>query len=135
MDVDVAVPVDGGGNATTMMDVDAVNGVHTPNPQPSMKFLEEELPPVGDGQVPLRELVVRVVQDIYADLVNHSETLPSMTDLQRKKTLADWVLQTKRQVVKLLAVVKWARDAEDVQKSMVTHFIVVTAAYSLLIVL
>jgi hypothetical protein len=31
------------------MNVDAVNGVHTPNPQPSMKILEEELPAFWSG--------------------------------------------------------------------------------------
>lgn len=33
--------------------------------------------------------------------------------------LADFVVKHKKQVVKLFAVVKWARDAEDVQKCMV----------------
>ncbi|EJD37524.1 MED14-domain-containing protein [Auricularia subglabra TFB-10046 SS5] len=47
-----------------------------------------------------------------------------MSDLARKRTLADWVVNTKRQVVKLLAVVKWARDADDVQRAMnITAFL------------
>lgn len=33
--------------------------------------------------------------------------------------LADFVVKHKKQVVKLFAVVKWARDASDVQKCMV----------------
>jgi hypothetical protein len=33
--------------------------------------------------------------------------------------LADWVVKTKKQVVKLYAVTKWARDAGTVQKCMV----------------
>jgi hypothetical protein len=33
--------------------------------------------------------------------------------------LADFVVKHKKQVVKLFAVVKWARDAGDVQKCMV----------------
>ncbi|EAU91571.2 hypothetical protein CC1G_02060 [Coprinopsis cinerea okayama7 len=47
-----------------------------------------------------------------------AETLPSMSDAVRKRTIADWVVKTKKQVVKLYAVVKWSRDAETVQKCM-----------------
>lgn len=45
--------------------------------------------------------------------------MPNMSDSARKRTLADWVVKTKKQVVKLFAVVKWARDANTVQKCMV----------------
>ncbi len=43
-----------------------------------------------------------------------------MSDVARKRTLADWVVKTKKQVVKLYAVAKWSRDADVVQKCMVT---------------
>lgn len=43
-----------------------------------------------------------------------------MSDAQRKRTLAEWVVKTKKQVVKLYAVVKWSRDAAVVQKAMVS---------------
>ena len=42
-----------------------------------------------------------------------------MSDSARKRTLADWVVKTKKQVVKLYAVVKWSRDAHTIQKCMV----------------
>lgn len=42
-----------------------------------------------------------------------------MSDSARKRTIADWVVKTKKQVVKLYAVVRWARDAGEVQKAMV----------------
>lgn len=42
-----------------------------------------------------------------------------MSDAVRKRTLADWVVKTKKQVVKLYAVTKWSRDAETIQKCMV----------------
>lgn len=45
--------------------------------------------------------------------------MPNMSDSARKRTLADWVVKTKKQVVKLYAVVKWSRDADTVQKCMV----------------
>jgi mediator of RNA polymerase II transcription subunit 14 len=46
-------------------------------------------------------------------------SMPSMSDPARKRTLADWVVKSKKQVVKLYAIAKWARDAEAVQKCMV----------------
>jgi len=46
--------------------------------------------------------------------------MPGMSDAARKRTLADWVVKTKKQVAKLYATVKWARDADTVQKSMVS---------------
>ena len=42
-----------------------------------------------------------------------------MSDSARKRTIADWVVKTKKQVVKLYVVARWSRDAGDVQKAMV----------------
>lgn len=47
-----------------------VNGVH----EATLEELERELPYVGDGQVPLGELVSRTVQSIYAELTELAET-------------------------------------------------------------
>lgn len=41
------------------------------------------------------------------------------SDQARKRILADWVVKTKKQVVKLYAVARWSRDADVVQKAMV----------------
>ncbi|EMD37772.1 hypothetical protein CERSUDRAFT_73593 [Gelatoporia subvermispora B] len=96
------------------------NGFH----EPSIEELLHELPVVQDGQVPLGELVSRVAQALYAELSELAETMPNMSDAARKRVLADWVVHSKKQVVKLYAVVKWARDAEVVQKAMnVTAFL------------
>ncbi|KAG6857788.1 hypothetical protein H0H87_004204 [Tephrocybe sp. NHM501043] len=86
--------------------------------EPTMNELERELPTVMDGQIPLGDLISRVMQAIYAELAELAETMPNMSDSARKRTLADWVVKTKKQVVKLYAVAKWARDAETVQKCM-----------------
>ncbi|KAG1744781.1 mediator complex subunit MED14-domain-containing protein [Suillus lakei] len=89
-----------------------------------MEELESELPVVLDDQVPLGDLLSRVAQAIYAELSELAETLPNMSDGARKRTLADWVVKTKKQVVKLYAITKWARDAETVQKCMnITAFL------------
>ncbi len=45
-----------------------------------------------------------------------------MSDAARKRLLADWVVRTKKQVVKLYATAKWARDADVAQKCMVRPF-------------
>lgn len=47
-----------------------VNGVH----DPTIEELERDLPVVYDGQVPLGELLSRVVQAIYAELSELAET-------------------------------------------------------------
>ena len=52
--------------------------------------------------------------------------MPNMSDAARKRILADWVVKTKKQVVKLYAVAKWARDADTVQKCMVHYNMVET---------
>ncbi|KAI6128239.1 mediator complex subunit MED14-domain-containing protein [Pisolithus croceorrhizus] len=87
-------------------------------------MFEMELPVVDVGQVSLGELLSRVAQGTYAELVELAETLPNMSDAARKRTLADWVVKTKKQVVKLYAVMKWARDADTVQTCMnITGFL------------
>ena len=48
-----------------------VNGFHH---EPTIERLEQELPMVFDGQIPLGDLVSRVVQSIYAELVEHADT-------------------------------------------------------------
>ncbi|KAI0316938.1 mediator complex subunit MED14-domain-containing protein [Amylostereum chailletii] len=119
------------------------NGIHTPplSSQPPLpatplldrlangaddvplERLEVELPVVDDGQVPMQEIVSRLVQTCYAELSELAETLPNMSDAARKRKLADFVVAWKKQVVKLYAVVKWSRDAHVVQKCMnVTAF-------------
>ncbi|KAG6866651.1 hypothetical protein C0991_000761 [Blastosporella zonata] len=92
--------------------------------EPTMDELERELPMVMDGQIPLGDLLSRVMQAIYAELAELAETMPNMSDSARKRTLADWVVKTKKQVVKMYAVAKWARDTEIVQKCMnITAFL------------
>ncbi|KAF8637952.1 hypothetical protein AX16_010585 [Volvariella volvacea WC 439] len=101
------------------------NGIHVNgHGEPSLEILEAELPVVDNEQVPLGEVLSRFAQTIYAELVEMAETLPNTSDAARKRTIADWVVRTKKQAVKLYAVAKWARDAETVQKSMnITAFL------------
>jgi mediator of RNA polymerase II transcription subunit 14 len=48
-----------------------VNGFHH---DPTIEQLELELPVVYDGQITLGDLVSRVVQSIYAELVEYADT-------------------------------------------------------------
>ncbi|THH13385.1 hypothetical protein EW146_g6822 [Bondarzewia mesenterica] len=92
--------------------------------EPPIELLEQRLPVVYDGQVPLAEVVSRVAQACYAELTEMAETLPHMSDPARKRKLADFVVAWKKQVVKLYAVAKWSRDADVVQKCMnITAFL------------
>lgn len=50
-------------------------------------------------------------------------SMPTMSDSARKRSVADWVIRMKRQVVKLYAIAKWSRDAAVVQKAMVRPFL------------
>ncbi|KAF8972893.1 mediator complex subunit MED14-domain-containing protein [Flammula alnicola] len=111
-------------NQTTLENAPA-DGLHTEDiSEPTLEELERELPVVYDGQVPLGDLLSRVVQSIYAELSELAETMPNMSDSARKRTLADWVVKTKKQVVKLYAVAKWSRDADTIQKCMnITAFL------------
>ena len=55
--------------------VSSVNGQHYDAPQESsIEELEKELPVVLDGQIPLGDLLSRVVQSIYAELSELAET-------------------------------------------------------------
>lgn len=61
------------------MEVTSLNGIANGIPNglpdsPSQEELERELPAVSDGQVPLAELVSRMVQAIYAELTELAET-------------------------------------------------------------
>lgn len=65
--------------------VNGVNG-HLLKPElPTLEELESELPVVHNDQIPLSEVLSRVVQDIYAELTTLADTLASylllLTDL------------------------------------------------------
>lgn len=52
-----------------------MNGVHSEEiSEPSFEDIEKELPVVYDGQIPLGDLISRVVQSIYAELSEQAET-------------------------------------------------------------
>ncbi|GAA5881416.1 hypothetical protein JCM1840_007562 [Sporobolomyces johnsonii] len=100
------------------------NGIPSPSPRlppppPSSEpTLDRELPQILNDQIPLAYLVDRVVAQAYADLANLVETLPSSNDQQRKRNIVDYVLHTRRQVLKLLVLARWSTEAHRIQKAM-----------------
>jgi mediator of RNA polymerase II transcription subunit 14 len=56
-----------------------LNGIHSEiDNEIPLEDLERELPFVSDGQIPLGDLLSRVVQATYAELSELSETLDSL---------------------------------------------------------
>jgi hypothetical protein len=49
-----------------------------------------------------------------------SRSLPSTPDAAKKRAIVDYVLQTRRQVLKLLVLVRWSSEAGNVAKCMVS---------------
>lgn len=99
----------------------------TPPPPPPTDSLKgklqlspsDELPQIHHDLVPLSHVLSRVVGQAYADLRDLAETLPAADDAAKKRAVVDYVLQTRRQLLKLLVLVRWSRDAIGVRKCMV----------------
>jgi mediator of RNA polymerase II transcription subunit 14 len=58
--------------------VNGINGHRAKPEMPTLEELESELPVVYNDQVPLSEVLSRVVQDIYAELMTLSDTSASI---------------------------------------------------------
>ena len=85
------------------------------------ELLERELPDVAsDELVPLNEVVDAVIRDIYQRLGELGEVLPSLHESARAPLILQFSLYAKRQVVRLLALVRWSRESEVVAKCMVS---------------
>ncbi|GAA5876087.1 hypothetical protein JCM3774_004500 [Rhodotorula dairenensis] len=95
-----------------------------PQPQPPQNGShaaadERELPVVLQDLVPLSYLIDRVVAAAYSDLATLVETLPGGAqhaaaaggDQARKRKIVDHVLNSRRQLVKLLVLARWSKEA------------------------
>ncbi|BGP48945.1 mediator complex subunit [Rhodotorula kratochvilovae] len=94
------------------------HAAHHTAPQLDPEQLDAELPTVLQDLVPLSYLIDRVVAAAYADLANLVETLPSQNDQARKRAIVDYVLHTRRQLLKLLVLTRWSTEADRIQKAM-----------------
>ncbi|KAK4054165.1 mediator complex subunit [Microbotryomycetes sp. JL201] len=85
---------------------------------PEFAQCERELPRAAAELVPLSFVVERIAAHAFAELANLTETLPHQDDATKKRAIVDYVLQTRRQVLKLLVLVRWSSQAQSVAKSM-----------------
>ena len=46
--------------------------------------------------------------------------LPAMSDVPKKKRMLEYLLETRRQMIKLLVLVKWARVSKEVEQCIVS---------------
>ena len=55
--------------------LESANGIHpSASDEPTIQDLERELSTVNDGQIPVGDLLSRVMQAIYAELAEMAET-------------------------------------------------------------
>ncbi|KAK4703340.1 mediator of RNA polymerase II transcription subunit 14, partial [Phenoliferia sp. Uapishka_3] len=87
-------------------------------PPPSQADLDAELPVILNDLVPLSFIVERVIGQVFAELANLAEILPGTPEPVRKRKIVDYVLQTRRQILKLLVLVRWSSEADNVAKCM-----------------
>ncbi|KAI8064780.1 mediator complex subunit MED14-domain-containing protein [Gongronella butleri] len=74
-----------------------------------------ELPVEMAGMVPLRLLIGKMVSKAYSDLMTLTDTLPAMSDIERKRQILYFTTETRKQFLKLMVLVHWAMDANDIQ--------------------
>lgn len=91
-----------------------------PPPSPDTLALLAELPDdAGEDLVPLGEVVDVVLRDIYGRLAQLGDTLPGLHESARAPHVFQFALYAKRQAVKLLALVRWSKESEAVERCMV----------------
>lgn len=96
----------------------------------SSEILERELPDVASPDlVPLNLVVDAVIQDVYQRLVELGEVLPSLHESARAAQIFQFSLYSRRQVVKLLALVRWSKESEVVAKCMVSSSLCLVARF------
>ncbi|KAL0095351.1 mediator complex subunit MED14-domain-containing protein [Phycomyces blakesleeanus] len=73
------------------------------------------LPVEMASMVPLRVLIGKMVRKSHADLMTLTDTLPSMSDVERKRQILNFATFARKQFLKLSVLVKWAENANDIQ--------------------
>ncbi|KAJ3284074.1 Mediator of RNA polymerase II transcription subunit 14 [Borealophlyctis nickersoniae] len=80
-----------------------------------------QLPRVPDNAAPLRDLVTHFTQRAYGDIKSLAQELPQHSDVRKKKKLVESLHETLKQTQKLLAVVRWAKDADKMERALGIH--------------
>jgi hypothetical protein len=90
---------------------------------------------VTEGSIPISRIADRVIRRSYGEFRNLTEMyaqpldtgtlkankgrLPSMSDVPKKKKMLEYLLETRRQMIKLLVLVKWAKVSKEVDQCIV----------------
>ncbi|KAI8329293.1 mediator complex subunit MED14-domain-containing protein [Chlamydoabsidia padenii] len=67
------------------------------------------------SMVPLRTLVGKMINKSHAELMTLTDTLPSMSEVERKRQILNYTTFTRKQFLKLTVLMKWAKNADDIQ--------------------
>ncbi|KAG2180765.1 hypothetical protein INT44_003772 [Umbelopsis vinacea] len=73
------------------------------------------LPNEMAGMVPLKFVITKLVHQSYADLHELAETLPAMSEVDKKRSILYYTTNARKQFVKLLVLLKWASNAQNIQ--------------------
>ncbi|KAI8967316.1 mediator complex subunit MED14-domain-containing protein [Mycotypha africana] len=65
--------------------------------------------------VPLRVMLGKLVHKAHSDLMTLVDTLPSMSEVEKKRQILNYTTFIRKQFAKVLALVKWAENANDIQ--------------------
>ncbi|CAH7667443.1 mediator complex subunit MED14-domain-containing protein [Phakopsora pachyrhizi] len=74
----------------------------------------------GPHLVPLQFVIQRTIAQVFSELQGVAEISPTLDDFERKKRLIDYVIHSRRQIIKLLVLVKWSLNSSSVHKIMVS---------------
>jgi len=78
-----------------------------------------ELPRLwGPHLVPLQFVIQRTIAQVFHELQNLSQNSQNLEDHDRKKRVIDFVVHSRRQLIKLLVLVKWSSNSVPVHKIM-----------------
>lgn len=72
----------------------------------------------GPHLIPLQIVIQRTIAQVFRELQLVAETSPSLDDFERKKRVIDFVIHSRRQIIKLLVLVKWSANAGPTHKIM-----------------
>src|SRR5262249_35027638 len=82
------------------------------------------LPPSRHGMVPISTITTRLTRQIYAELLNIIEILPSKTNTDRKALILAFLHHAQQNLFSLMVLTRWSRAAEDVQKCQdIIHYV------------
>ena len=83
---------------------------------PKEKLLAE-LPLEQTDLLPLAALVERLANNAYQTLQSLGEVLPSFPNDVRKAKIFSTALELRKQFIKLLVIVRWSKDAEQLNRA------------------